>query len=55
MTDCYVSVIQVQAVLLVLGGSDMPPGLVSMAVPTTFDEKVSMFCRISTQRLFDYF
>jgi hypothetical protein len=39
MTDCYVSVIQVQAVLLVLGGSDMPPGLVSMAVPTTFDEK----------------
>ncbi|EEC76132.1 hypothetical protein OsI_13418 [Oryza sativa Indica Group] len=30
---------KVQAVLLVLGGSDMPPGLVSMAVPTTFDEK----------------
>uniref|UniRef100_A0A0D9VYN6 Tify domain-containing protein n=1 Tax=Leersia perrieri TaxID=77586 RepID=A0A0D9VYN6_9ORYZ len=31
---------KVQAVLLVLGGSDMPPGLVSMAVPTTFDEKL---------------
>ncbi|KAF0914323.1 hypothetical protein E2562_028207 [Oryza meyeriana var. granulata] len=30
---------KVQAVLLVLGGSDMPPGLVSMAVPTAFDEK----------------
>ncbi|KAG8098057.1 hypothetical protein GUJ93_ZPchr0013g34284 [Zizania palustris] len=30
---------KVQAVLLVLGGCDMPPGLVSMTVPTALDEK----------------
>ncbi|KAF8675434.1 hypothetical protein HU200_047804 [Digitaria exilis] len=30
---------QVQAVLLVLGGYEVPPGLVNMAVPTANDEK----------------
>lgn len=32
---------QVQAVLLVLGGFEVPPGLVNMAVPTANDEKVT--------------
>ena len=36
-----ISLEQVQAVLLVLGGYEVPPGLVNMAVPTANDEKVS--------------
>lgn len=46
---------QVQAVLLVLGGYEVPPGLVNMAVPTANDEKVSTHYKMSAVRMCDYF
>jgi hypothetical protein len=59
MLECHIQKIslrgkfpfeQVQAVLLVLGGYEVPPG-VNMTVPTSNDEKVSTNYKMSAVRI----